>query len=62
MNELSIVTLGHIHTEAIESLTSQIYPGLHRMPAVCPVQVVSPLEPVFDVQIRIAATPAAELR
>ena len=32
------------------------------MTAVGPTQVVGPLKPVFDIQIRIAATPAAEFR
>ena len=32
------------------------------MPAVGPAQIIGPLEPVFDVEIRIAAAPAAESR
>ena len=33
----------------------------HGVPAVGPAQIVGPLKPVFDVQIRIAAAPAGEL-
>src|SRR4051812_42612829 len=32
------------------------------MPAVGPTQILGPLKAIFDVQIRIAAAPAAELR